>query len=79
METTQLRNQAQAYVEQLSTEKLKVALDFLAYLIYREEEEADEATRELLAIPDFERDLAAAEKRANAGELIDWRDIRKDI
>ena len=79
METGQLRSQAQTYVEQLSIETLKVALDFLEYLVHKEEEEADEATRELLSIPNFEKDLADAKKRADAGELVDWRSVRRDV
>ena len=37
MDAIQLRNQIQDYVEQLSTQKLLVAVDFLAYLAEKEE------------------------------------------
>ncbi|WP_228036753.1 hypothetical protein [Cuspidothrix issatschenkoi] len=46
MNTLELREQIQKYVEQLSPEKLLVAVDFLAYLATRE----DDATQELLEI-----------------------------
>lgn len=48
MSSTDIRDQIQVYVEQLSPERLPVLLDFLAYLVERESEEA---TQELLTIP----------------------------
>ncbi|MGB7248973.1 MAG: hypothetical protein WBC73_08545 [Phormidesmis sp.] len=76
METAQIRDQIQTYVDRLSAERLKVVLDFLSYLADREE---DEATRELLAIPNFKRDLEKAENQADSGELVDWRTVRDDV
>lgn len=76
MEATQLKTQIQTYVNSLSSERLKVVLDFLSYLADREE---SEATQELLTIPNFERDLAEAEKRADAGETVNWRTVRDDV
>lgn len=73
---TDSRKQAHDYVEQLSPERLAVVLDFLAYLVERED---NDATTELLAIPGFTTELEAAEQEADAGELTDWRMIRSDV
>jgi hypothetical protein len=76
MNTLEIRTQIQAYIDKLSPERLPVALDFLAYLVERESEEA---TQELLAIPNLMTDLAEAEQEAEAGDLVDWRSIRDDL
>lgn len=78
METAQLREQIQTHAAQLSTNRLKVALDFIAYLVEKEGSE-DEATQELLKIPSFEKELLEAEKEADRGELVDWRLVRRDV
>jgi|GEM_PF-675399 len=69
---SELREQVHNYVEQLSPDRLAIALDFLAYLVERADHDA---TAELLAIPGFAAELEAAEQEANAGELTDWRMI----
>ena len=76
MNTTSIQRQIQSYVEQLSPERLTVALDFLAYLVERE---SNEATEELLAIPGLLEELKEAEGSIEAGDLVDWRDIRNDL
>ena len=76
MNTSSLQLQIQSYVEQLSPERLTVALDFLAYLVERE---ANEATEELLAIPGLREELQEAEASIDSDELVDWRDIRHDL
>lgn len=76
MNTSSLQLQIQSYVEQLSPERLTVALDFLAYLVERE---ANEATEELLAIPGFREELKEAEASVESDELVDWRDIVHDL
>lgn len=74
--TSQIRDQIQDHIEELSTERLKVVLDFLSYLKAKEEEEA---TQELLAIPNFEKELAEAEREPNDESFVDWRTIRDDM
>ena len=76
METAQLRDEIQTHAALLSADKLQVALDFLSYLVSKEGIE-DDATRELLSIPNFEKELAEAE--AEAEELVDWRSVRNDV
>ncbi|MGJ3248662.1 MAG: hypothetical protein ACFE0I_21610 [Elainellaceae cyanobacterium] len=72
MNNLEMRDRIQLYIEQLSPERLPVALDFLAYLVERE---SDEATEELLAIPNLRADLEKAEQEVQSGELTDWRSI----
>ncbi|MBE9107866.1 hypothetical protein IQ273_00300 [Nodosilinea sp. LEGE 07298] len=70
------RAQIYRYVDQLSQERLVVVLDFLSYLVERED---NDATKELLALPGFVAELKSAEQEADAGELADWRVLRSDI
>ncbi|MGD1858929.1 MAG: hypothetical protein ACFB0E_03035 [Leptolyngbyaceae cyanobacterium] len=76
LNTSNLREQVHDYVEQLPPERLAVVLDFLAYLVERED---NDATAELLAIPGFTTELETAEREADAGELTDWHMIRNDV
>lgn len=76
LNSSDVREQIYRYVEQLSQERLAVVLDFLAYLVEREN---SDATAELLAIPGFVVDLDAAEQEAAVDELADWRILRSDV
>ena len=73
---TALLEEAKNYLNNLSDQRLKVAIDFLAYLQHKEEEEA---TEELLNIPDFEQELEAAEAEAKTGEVVSWTKVRRDV
>jgi hypothetical protein len=66
MNTLELREQIQEYVEQLSPEKLLVAVDFLAYLATRE----DDATQELLEIVGFKENFDYARENVKQGKMI---------
>ncbi|NJO42579.1 MAG: hypothetical protein HC769_08870 [Cyanobacteria bacterium CRU_2_1] len=50
MNTVELRQQINQYLDQLSIDRLHVAADFLAYLVNQEEEDA---TQELTVIVKF--------------------------
>ena len=63
-------------IEQLSTEKLKIANDYLAYL---QDKEAWEATHELASDPDIVQSLERAESDVKAGRLKQWSDVRRDL
>ncbi|MEB3232231.1 MAG: hypothetical protein VKJ64_14570 [Leptolyngbyaceae bacterium] len=76
MNTTAIRSQIQSYVEQLSAEKLTVVLDFLAYLVERE---SNEATAELLSMPGLLAELEQVESQLETDTLADWRNIRHDV
>ena len=66
MNTLELREQIQKYVEQLSPEKLLIAVDFLAYLATRE----DDATQELLEIVGFKENFDRARENVKQGKVI---------
>ena len=74
--TPDVREKIHQYIEQLSPDRLAVALDFLAYLVERD---LDDATAELLSMPGFVAELKAAEQEADAQELSDWRSLRSDV
>ena len=74
--TPSLREQLYLYIEQLSPDRLAVALDFVSYLVERED---DAATAELLAISGFAAELKAAEQEVEAGEVAGWRTLRDDV
>ncbi|MEL6438161.1 MAG: hypothetical protein AAFQ80_02730 [Cyanobacteria bacterium J06621_8] len=73
---TALLEKAKNHLNSLSESRLQVAVDFLAYLQQKEEEEA---TEELLNIPDLEQELEAAEAEAATGEVVSWTKIRRDV
>ena len=74
-DSVELLAEAKNYLDNLSLQKLKVAVDFLAYL----QESEDTATQELLSIPNFESELQAAEAEAEAGEVVSWQEIRRNV
>lgn len=76
LNSSDTREQIYRYVDQLSQERLAVVLDFLAYLVERDDRDA---TEELLAIPGFAADLDRAEQEADTEELVDWRVLRSDV
>ncbi|MFB8788916.1 MAG: hypothetical protein U7123_08720 [Potamolinea sp.] len=76
MDTIELRQQVKEYIEQLSPERLRVAADFLAYLA---DKESEEATQELLNIPGFLEAFEKAKKNIAAGNVVNWREVRKDV
>ncbi|MGF1989204.1 MAG: hypothetical protein RMY62_015215 [Nostoc sp. ZfuVER08] len=67
MNTVEIRQQIQEYVNKLSPERLLVAADFLAYLAERED---NEATEQLLKIEGFKEALAKAKKNVEEGKVI---------
>jgi hypothetical protein len=76
MTTLEVRHQIDEYIDCLSPEKLRVAVDFLAYLAERE---SQEATDELLRIPKFMNSLEKVEAKVSTGIYRNWRDIRRDV
>jgi hypothetical protein len=71
-----LLTEAERRLRSLSSERLRVAIDFLAYLQEREE---SEATAELLSIPGFEAAFQSAVEQANSGDVVRFQDIRRDV
>ena len=68
----ELLEQANVYLNQLSDDKLKFAIDFLEYLQQKEEQEA---TKELLNIPGLEQELLEAEQEIERGEIVSLESI----
>ena len=76
MRKTELQRRAVMLIEQLSTEKLKIANDYLAYL---QDKEAWEATHELASDREVAKSLERAEADVKAGRLKHWSDVRRDL
>lgn len=76
MSTAQLRQQAKALIDDLSTDQLRIASEFLAFVKSRE---LDSATLELLSIPGFEASFDRGMKDVKAGRTKPWRKVRSDV
>lgn len=76
MKTEQMRDRIKDYAEKLSPDRVKVAYEFLAKLA---EDESEEATNELLAIPGLLNALEEADQDITDGNLTDWREVRNDV
>ena len=64
------------YIDQLSEPNLEMVYEFISNLA---EKEREEATAELLEIPDLLDDIELAKQDIEQGELTDWRDVRADV
>jgi PHD/YefM family antitoxin component YafN of YafNO toxin-antitoxin module len=63
-------------LRRLSPERLRVAADFLSYL---EERESNEATEELLSIPNFREDYEEAMQEIERGDVVPLKSIRRHV
>lgn len=61
-------------LRRLSPERLRVAADFLAYL---DERESNDATEELLSIPNFKEDFQEALQDFENGDVVSFKSIRR--
>lgn len=76
MPKANLQQQAMTLIEQLPTEKLKAAIDYLNYLY---DKEAWEATYELISDPKIAKDIEQAEEDIKSGRLKSWIDVKRDV
>ena len=76
MKKSNLQQQAVTLIEQLPTEKLRTAIDYLTYL---SDKEAWDATYELASNPEIVASLERAEADEKAGRLKSWDDVRRDV
>ena len=76
MNTTEIRHQINQYLDRLSSDRLQLVADFLAYLA---EKESEEATQELLDIPGFIESFERGKKDIADGRVANWRTIRSDV
>ncbi|MBD2140942.1 hypothetical protein H6F39_05985 [Anabaena sp. FACHB-1250] len=74
MNTVKIRQQVQEYVDKLSPERLLVAVDFLAYLADRQD---NDATEELLKIQGFKEDFAKAKENVKEGKVISVEQLKR--
>jgi PHD/YefM family antitoxin component YafN of YafNO toxin-antitoxin module len=66
----------EAILRRLSPERLRVAADFLAYL---DERESNDATEELLSIPNFMEDYQEAMGDIERGDVVPLKSIRRYV
>lgn len=76
MNRTEIRQQINQYLDRLSSDRLQLVADFLAYLA---EKESEEATQELLDIPEFIESFERGKKDIAEGRVANWRTIRTDV
>ena len=76
MNTTEIRQQINQHLDRLSSERLQLVAEFLAYLA---DKESEEATQELLDIPGFIESFERGKKDIAEGRVANWRTIRSDV
>jgi len=79
MQSVALRKEAKKAIEELSEEKVRVAVDFLDYL---KEKESMEATLEILSSHELMAQIEEAERSIKTGKKEDfilWEKIRRDV
>lgn len=69
-----LKEKAFSLIDQLPTDKLQTAIDFLAYL---QDKEAWEATLEITNSPEIMASLARSEEDVKHGHVRKWKDIKR--
>ena len=63
-------------VDELSPQNLQLAYQYIKQLA---EQEKEEATNELLEIPNLLEDIQLARQDIASGDLTDWRQVRNDV
>lgn len=79
MQKSALKKEARKTINELSEEKLRVAMDFLGYLKQKEEMEA---TLEVLSSRALMAQIVAAEEAIKKGrleEFIPWEKVKRDV
>ncbi|HEC98187.1 MAG TPA: hypothetical protein ENI58_08575 [Nitrospirae bacterium] len=79
MQSATLKKEAKKAIDELSEEKLKVAIDFIDYL---KEKEEMEATLEILSSHELMVQIEEAEKAIKKGkftEFIPWEKVKRNV
>ncbi|MBD2595834.1 hypothetical protein H6G74_16060 [Nostoc spongiaeforme FACHB-130] len=76
MNNTDIRQQINQYLDRLSSERLQLVADFLAYLA---DKESEDATQELLDTPGFIESFERGKKDIAENRVKNWRTIRSDV
>lgn len=71
-----LKSSVHKSLNELSEANIKLTYKFITDLA---EQEREEATKELLEIPNLLEDIELAKQNISKGELTDWREIRSDV
>ncbi len=71
-----IKKQAKEAIETLSDKKARVALDFINYLMEREEWEA---TAELISDEKLLMDYKTAREEIKKGTTIKWKNIKRNV
>jgi hypothetical protein len=76
MSTVELRREAKSMLDAMSPRDLRLAREFLAFVASRD---TNAATRELLAIPGFEKSFVRGIKDIRSRRVKPWRQVRRDV
>jgi hypothetical protein len=79
MQNATLKKEAKKAIDELSEEKVKVAIDFIDYL---KEKEGMEATLEILSSRELMAQIEEAEKAIKKGKLdefIPWEKVKRNV
>ncbi len=79
MQSTALKREAKKAIDELSEEKVKVAIDFIDYLKKKEEMEA---TLEILSSRELMAQIGEAEKAIRKGkfsEFVPWEKVKRNV
>lgn len=79
MQSATLKRQAKRAIDELSEEKVKVAVDFIDYLRKKEEMEA---TLEVLSSHELMVQIAEAErslKKGRSEDFIPWEKVKRNV
>ena len=75
MNTSETRHKIDCCLDRLSSKQLQLVADLLTYLADKDD---DDATQELLDIPEFLASFERGQRDIAAGRLVDWRTVRSD-
>ena len=79
MRNAALKKEAKKAIDELSEEKVKVAIDFIEYL---KEKEEMEATLEILASHELMAQIEEAERAIKKGrftEFVPWEKVKRNV
>jgi hypothetical protein len=79
MHSTTLKREAKKAIDELSNEKIKVAIDFIDFL---KEKEEMEATLEILSSHELMAQIEEAEKAIKKGKLdefVPWEKVKRNV
>lgn len=76
MSTVELRQEAKSIIDAMSPRELRLVREFLALVTSRD---TNAATRELLAIPGFQKSFVRGIKDIKSHRVKPWRQVRSDV